>query len=587
MRVVLVSGGVISGIGKGIIASSAGLLLKTAGLKVTAIKIDPYLNVDAGTLGPLEHGECFVLADGGESDLDLGNYERYLGITLTRESNITTGKIYQSVIERERRGDYLGRTVQVVPHITDAVQEWITRVAKIPVDDSGEAPDVCIIELGGTIGDLESGPFVEALVQLRHRLAREPDSSFFNIHVSFVPLIHGEEKTKPTQHAIKQMRSAGMIPDLIACRCDSTLDDSTIRKIASSCQVDYEQVIGVHDMETIYQVPLLLHEQGLLQLLRRGLELDKLTLASENITKGKSLWELWKKTVIIPTDYAPVEIALVGKYTQLMDSYLSVVKALEHAAMRCNRKLNLIVVDSDHLDEATQREDPAKYEQAWSSVKKSQGIIIPGGFGTRGTEGMIACARWARENKRNYLGICLGMQIATIEISRSLCGRPKATSEEFDNASSMDPHNWAVVFMPESSKEQLGGTMRLGTRATYFQPGSEWSKLRALYGGVSVVEERHRHRYEVNPDHIEELEKAGFCFVGKDETGRRMEAFELKDHPYYVGLQAHPEYTSKVTQCSPPFLGLVAASAGMLDAITKEVQQQKGPARGPSDHAQF
>ncbi|KAK5998162.1 CTP synthase [Cladobotryum mycophilum] len=555
MRVVLVSGGVISGIGKGIIASSAGLLLKTAGLKVTAIKIDPYLNVDAGTLGPLEHGECFVLADGGESDLDLGNYERYLGIQLTRDNNITTGKIYQSVIERERRGDYLGRTVQVVPHITDAIQDWILRVANIPVDNSGEAPDVCIIELGGTIGDIESSPFVEALVQLRHKLTRDPDSSFFNIHVSFVPLIHGEEKTKPTQHAIKQMRSAGMIPDL---------------------------VIGVHDMETIYQVPLLLHEQGLLQLLQRGLELDKLTRMPAMVSEGQSIWELWKKTIVVSNDIPPVEIALVGKYTQFMDSYLSTIKALEHSAMRCNRRLTLVSVDSEHLGDEMQNKDPIKYEQAWKAVKKSQGIVVPGGFGSRGTEGMIACARWARENKRNFLGICLGMQIATIEVARSLCGRPNATSEEFENEASKDPENWAIVFMPESSKEHLGGTMRLGTRATYFQPGSEWSKLRALYGGASVVEERHRHRYEVNPEYIEELQKAGLCFIGKDETGRRMEAFELKDHPFYVGVQAHPEFTSKVTQCSLPFLGLVASSAGILDKIIKELEEEQKMANGVS-----
>ncbi|KAL7946916.1 CTP synthase N-terminus domain-containing protein [Trichoderma barbatum] len=571
MRVVLVSGGVISGVGKGIIASSAGLLLKTMGLRVTAIKIDPYLNIDAGTLGPLEHGECFVLADGGECDLDLGNYERYLGIHLGRDNNITTGKIYNEVISRERKGAYLGRTVQVVPHITDMIQEWITRVAKIPVDDSGEEPDVCIIELGGTIGDIESAPFVEALVQLRHKLTRDPNSSFFNIQVSFVPLIHGEEKTKPTQHAIKQMRSAGLIPDLIACRCDTTLNESTIRKIASSCQVDFEQVIGVHDMETIYQVPLLLHEQGLLQRLRTGLGLDSLTFTPAMAASGDALWKRWKETIIIPKDSAPIQIALVGKYTSLMDSYTSVVKALEHAAMRCRRKLKLVPVDSEHLEDAVQLKDATTYHKAWHTVCEADGIIVPGGFGHRGTEGMIACAKWARENNKSFLGICLGMQIATIEMSRSLCGRPNASSEEWE-LGSQNPEDWAVVFMPESSKEQLGGTMRLGTRPSIFQPGSEWSKLRALYGGAEVIHERHRHRYEVNPNQIDELEKAGLHFVAKDETGKRMEAFELKDHPFYVGLQAHPEFLSKVTDCSPAFLGLVAASCGMLEQIIEETK---------------
>jgi CTP synthase len=573
MRVVLVSGGVISGIGKGIIASSAGLLLKTSGLKVTAIKIDPYLNVDAGTLGPLEHGECFVLADGGECDLDLGNYERYLGITLTSDNNITTGKIYQSVIARERKGDYLGRTVQVVPHITDAIQEWILRVAQVPVDDSGDAPDVCIIELGGTVGDIESAPFVEALVQLRHKLTKDPNSSFFNIHVSYVPLIHGEEKTKPTQHAIKQMRSAGLIPDLIACRCDASLDDATVRKIASSCQVDYEQVLGVHDMETIYQVPLLLHDEGLLQQLQKKLGLDKLTLQPAQVSKGQALWDLWKKTVVSPKDMPQVTIALVGKYTSLMDSYLSLVKALEHSAMRCKRKLNLVPVDSEQLDESAKEKNPAAYEKAWSIVKAADGVVCPGGFGLRGIEGMIDSARYCRETSKPYLGICLGMQVATIEAARTFLNIEGATSEEFKPLE--DPDKFAVVFMPEGSKEVMGGTMRLGTRGSYFQPGSDWSKLKALYGGGDVIHERHRHRYEVNPDLVDKLEEAGLHFVAKDETGRRMEVCELKNHPYYVGLQAHPEYTSKVTHASEPFLGLVAASAGILDNILEDVKQQK------------
>ncbi|VBB77084.1 Putative CTP synthase [Podospora comata] len=571
MRVVLVSGGVISGIGKGIIASSSGLLLKTAGLKVTAIKIDPYLNVDAGTLGPLEHGECFVLADGGESDLDLGNYERYLDIQLTRDNNITTGKVYQAVIEKERRGDYLGRTVQVVPHIVQQINDTIERVAKIPVDDSGATPDVCIIELGGTIGDLESGPFVEALVQLRHKLVRDPESSFFNIHVSFVPLIHGEEKTKPTQHAIRQLRSSGLVPDLVACRCDASLDDATIKKIAFSCQVDLDQVIGVHDMETIYQVPVLLEEQGLLTLLHKGLQLDKIPLDASRKEEGAKLWDLWKKTIDVPKDLQPVQLALVGKYTSHMDSYLSVVKALEHASMHLKRKLNLINVDSEHLEEAMLKKDPSKYKDAWAVLESVQGIIVPGGFGNRGIEGMIATAKFARQKKIPYLGICLGLQVAVIEAVRDLLSRPNATSEEFDN----NAEHKAVIFMPEGSKEKMGGTMRLGTRPTLFQAGTEWSKLRGLYGGVEVTHERHRHRYEVNPDMVDELESKGFHFVARDDVGNRMEAFELKDHPYFVGLQAHPEYRSKVTRPSPPFLGFVASSAGLLDKVLKEIAEEK------------
>lgn len=288
-------------------------------------------------------------------------------------------------------------------------------------------------------------------------------------------------------------------------------------------------------METIYQVPMLLQEQGLLQLLHRGIELDKVVMDSGLVAKGDTLWQLWKKTVTVSKEAAPVEIALVGKYTNFMDSYLSVQKALEHASMYCGRKLNLVPVDSEHLEEKAKAAEPEKYEAAWASVKKAQGIIIPGGFGSRGTEGMVICARWARENKKPFLGICLGMQVATIEVARTLCGMLDATSEEFDENSKSTQPNHAIVFMPEGSKEQLGGTMRLGSRATLFQSGSEWSKLRALYGGAAEVHERHRHRYEVNPDLIGRFEEAGMSFIGKDETGQRMEAFELRDHPYYVG----------------------------------------------------
>ncbi|KAI1446487.1 CTP synthase [Annulohypoxylon stygium] len=568
MKYVLVSGGVISGVGKGIIASSSGLLLKTFGLKVTAIKIDPYLNVDAGTLGPLEHGECFVLKDGGESDLDLGNYERYLNLNLTNENNITTGKIYKAVIERERKGDYIGRTVQVVPHITNAIQEWIQRVAKIPVDDSGEEPDVCIIELGGTVGDIESMPFVEALTQFRYKVGK---GNLVNIHVSYVPIIHGEEKTKPTQHAIRQMRSAGLIPDLIACRCERALDEDTTQKIARSCQVEFKQVLTVRDIETIYQVPLLLEDQGLLERLREGLMLDELTPSSTMVNKGQTLWQLWKKTVVSKPYLEPVNIALVGKYIALPDSYLSVIKALEHSAMRCGRKLNLAWIDAEHLEDATLQSDPTTYHKAWSQLTIASGCICPGGFGGRGVPGMVKAAKWARECKIPYLGICLGMQVAVIEAAQNLCGYKNATSEEFD----AQAEHRVIIFMPEGSKEIMGGTMRLGTKTTYFQPGSEWSKLRALYGDVDGMEERHRHRYEVNPDYVEELEKAGLNFIGKDETGKRMEVVELKDHPFFVGVQAHPEFTSRVLAPSPTYLGFVAATTGCLDEVIQEIRQQK------------
>ncbi|KAM7191980.1 CTP synthase [Rhypophila sp. PSN 637] len=576
MRVVLVSGGVISGVGKGIIASSAGLLLKTLGLRVTAMKLDPYLNTDAGLLNPLEHGECFVLHDGGETDLDLGNYERYLGIQLSNESNMTTGKIYKLVIEKERRGDYLGKTVQVVPHITDAMQEWIERVAKIPVDDSGEEPDVCI-----TISDIESSPFIEALVQLRHRLGRD---NFFSISVSYVPIINGEEKTKPTQHAVKQMRSAGLIPDMIACRCERELDDATIQKIARSCQVEYEQVIGVRDMETIYQVPLLLEEEGLLNLLQKGLALDKTTLSPAMVKGGQELWDLWKKTVIPEKHLEPVKIVLVGKYVSLDDAYLSVRKSLEHSAMKCKRKLSLVSVDSEHLEPGMQKKDPTKYHNAWKAVCEAEGVIVPGGFGSRGVEGMIEVTKWARERKVPFLGICLGLQVAVMEYARHVLGYKDATSEEIN----ADAEHRVVIFMPEGSKEQMGGTMRLGTRTSHFKEGTEWSKLRAIYGGVDVVEERHRHRYEVNPEYIAELEKGGLSLTSLDDKGERVETIELKDHPWFVGLQAHPEFTSKVLSPSPAVLGFVAASAGCFDEAVKAVQQEKEVlANGTGDASLF
>ncbi|KAK3321012.1 CTP synthase [Cercophora scortea] len=581
MRVVLVSGGVISGVGKGIIASSAGLLLKTLGLRVTALKIDPYINTDAGLLNPLEHGECFVLADGGETDLDLGNYERYLGIQLSTESNMTTGKIYQLVIDRERRGDYLGKTVQVVPHITDAIQEWIERVAKIPVDDSGEEPDVCIIELGGTVGDLESGPFVEALVQLRHRLGRD---NFFSIGVSYVPIINGEEKTKPTQHAIRTMRSAGLIPDAIACRCEREIDEATMQKIARSCQVDNEQVIGVRNMDTIYQVPLLLEEEGLLQLLKKGLALEKVELSPARVEKGEALWKIWKKTVVSEQHLEPVNIVLVGKYVSLDDAYLSVRKSLEHSAMRCRRKLNLISVDAEHLEHEMQQKDPTKYHNAWKAVCDAHSILVPGGFGSRGIEGMIEVTKWARERKVPFLGICLGMQVAVMEYARNKLGHKHATSEEI----SATAEHRAIVFMPEGSKEKMGGTMRLGTRTSYFKPGTEWSKLRAMYGGAESFDERHRHRYEVNPDYVEPLEKAGLSLTAVDDLGVRVESIELKDHPFFVGVQAHPEYTSKVLDPSPVYLGFVAASSGCLDEMIEAAHVRKeGMANGTAEVTHF
>jgi CTP synthase len=561
MKYVVVSGGVISGIGKGVLASSTGLLFKTMGLRVTSIKIDPYMNIDAGTMSPLEHGECFVLNDGGEVDLDLGNYERYLNITLTKNHNITTGKIYSHVIEKERNGDYLGKTVQVVPHVTGAIQDWIERVATIPVDESGLEPEICIIELGGTVGDIESAPFVEALRQFQFRVGVD---NFALIHVSLVPVIHGEQKTKPTQAAIKDLRSLGLTPDMIACRCQEELEVATIEKIGMFCHVGPEQVIAVHDVNSTYHVPLLLKEQRMMKFLTKKLNIPELSPAA--LERGDKLMKKWiNLTSSHDKSFETVTIALVGKYTHLKDSYLSVIKSLEHSSMRCHRRLKIEWVESTDLEEETKSSNLSKYHKAWHYVCQADGILVPGGFGNRGIEGMVSAAQYARENNIPYLGVCLGLQIAVIEFVRNVLGVEGSTSMEFDPTA--DEDTASVVYMPDVDQVKLGGTMRLGIHSTKFVANSEWSKLRKLYGGADSVMERHRHRYEVNPKLIDQIEAKGLNFIGKDDTQARMEVLELKDHKFFVGTQYHPEYLSKVLDPSRPFLGLVAASAGILEEV--------------------
>ncbi|KAL9104745.1 MAG: hypothetical protein Q9163_000357 [Psora crenata] len=605
MKYVLVSGGVISGIGKGVIASSTGLLLKTDGLKVSSIKIDPYLNLDAGTMSPMEHGEVFVLDDGGEVDLDLGNYERYLNVTLTRENNLTTGKVYQHVISRERRGDYLGKTVQLVPHVTDAIMDWIERVARIPVDDTNESADVCIIELGGTVGDMESGPFLEAMRQLRRRAGKD---NFLQIHVSLIPVINGEMKTKPTQAAIREVRMLGLAPDLIACRCAKALEENTIAKIAQYCDVERSHVISVTDVASLYHVPLSLHSQNILTHLHELLRLDAVVKSKGLVQQGAKTLKAWK-TLTQEQDHLHdrVTIALLGKYTDHPDAYHSVVKSLEHSAMACKRKLNLILVSSEYLEASCMVTAPAEYHKAWHSLHTADGLLVPGGFGERGTSGMLAAIKSCRENNTPFLGICLGMQLAVIEYARNVCNLPNASSEEFDKETE-DP---VVIFMPEVDRTTMGATMRLGLRPTHFQPGSDFSKLRKLYekrakgapiaigkpnghlpnnietseattsGRVVdqsttsenqpplIVTERHRHRYEVNPKYVARLTQAGLHFVGKDDSGERMEILELPDHKWFVGVQFHPEYLSRVLQPSKPYLGFVAASAGVLSEVMR------------------
>ncbi|RXK42601.1 CTP synthase [Tremella mesenterica] len=527
------------------------------GLKVTAIKIDPYMNIDAGTMAPTEHGEVYVLNDGGETDLDLGNYERYLNVSLNRDNNVTTGKVYQHVIARERRGDYLGSTVQIVPHLTNAIQDWIERVSKIPVDETSEEPDVCIIELGGTVGDIESMPFIEAMRQFQFRVGHE---NFALIYVSLIPVVGGEQKTKPTQAGVRDLRGLGLLPDLIACRCELPLLSTTTSKVSMFCHVAPKQVLGVHNVSSTYHVPLLLRDQGLLDYLKVRLNLDTVNITPAQQQVGNDLLGRWNLlTAGQERLFDTVSIVLVGKYTSLQDSYMSVVKALEHASMRCGRKLDLQWVDSSNLEPATQTKNPVAYHDAWRAVCSAKGIIVPGGFGSRGTEGMIAAVNWARKENVPFLGICLGFQVAVIEWARNVCGLQDANSAELVPST---PHP-VICFMPEISKTHMGGTMRLGLRPTVFEPGTEGSKLRRLYGNKEVAWERHRHRYEVEPKYVERLEsKGGLRFIGKDERGERMQMLELDNHPYFVALQAHPEFCSRPLNPSPAFLGLIAAACG-------------------------
>mmetsp|Transcript_42137 Transcript_42137/g.86128 ORF Transcript_42137/g.86128 Transcript_42137/m.86128 type:complete len:594 (-) Transcript_42137:276-2057(-) len=550
MKYVVVTGGIMSGLGKGITASSIAVLLQGCGWKVNMIKIDPYLNVDAGTMSPFEHGETFVLDDGGETDLDLGNYERFLDISLSADNNITTGKIYQAVIERERKGEYLGKTVQVVPHITNAIGDWIERVATRPVKsgtnplDEGAEADICVIELGGTVGDIESMPFIEGLRQLQYRIGSE---NMFIVQVTLVPTMSEEQKTKPTQHAVKELRSAGFAPNMICCRCETELQEEQKKKLGLFCQVEKECIISVHNVSEIYKVPLLLKQQNVAEILANQLRMY-LPKGMPNI----SPWEQLCKR--LDSLDKTVKIALVGKYTSGTDAYLSVVRALQHASMAVSRKLEILWVIAEHLEDAA---TPEEAKTAMDQLEAADGILVPGGFGDRGITGKVNACKYAREKKKPFLGVCLGMQVAVIEVARNILGWKDADSEEFTK----DSKNPVIIFMPEGSKTHMGGTMRLGTRRTILK--DDKCITAKLYKGASV-DERHRHRYEVNPAKIKDLEKAGLKFVGMDETGQRMEIVELQDetHPYFVAAQFHPEFKSRVMVPAPLFHGLLRTSSG-------------------------
>ena len=520
MRYVVITGGVLSGIGKGTIASSICYLLKNSGLRVTALKIDPYLNYDAGTMNPYQHGEVFVLDDGSEVDLDLGNYERYLNKNLTGDNNLTTGKIYKEVIERERRGEYLGSTVQIIPHITNEIKRRIKKVA------NSEPLDVMIIEVGGTVGDIESMPFLEAIRQLR----REEPGKVLVGHVTLVPSVGSNEelKTKPTQHSVKSLREIGIQPDLILGRSSKKLDPESKRRIALFTDVPEESVISVHDVSNVYLIPEIMEKQGVVEIIKKSLD-----LVSQPFN---DIWTTYRKNILYPQ--AEVTIAVVGKYTELHDAYFSHKEAFTHVTGETGIKTNLRWIDSDSL-----------------SLDKSplvgvDGILIPGGFGYRGVEGKIIATRKAREERIPFLGICLGFQISVIEYARDVLNLAKANSSEFDS-STPDP---VIDILPEQKDvKDMGGTMRLGAKRVMIMDNT---LAMSLYNSPEIYE-RHRHRFEVNPLYIERLQEAGMVFSGVDDEGTRMEIAELKDRDNFIASQYHSEFKSRPLNPSKLHLHLV------------------------------
>ncbi len=524
---IFVTGGVVSSLGKGITAASLGHLLKARGYKVTMQKMDPYLNVDPGTMSPFQHGEVFVTEDGHEGDLDLGHYERFIDENLTRESNFTQGSVYQSLISRERRGDFLGGTVQVIPHVTDAIKERIRRAA----EQSGA--DVVISEIGGTVGDIESQPFIEAARQFKNE--KEPGEVLF-VHVTLVPYIAAahEVKTKPTQHSVKELRSWGVQPDFIVCRSDHEISDSVRRKIALFCDVAPDDVLACVDAPSIYEVPIALHEQRFDQKV-----LEKLRLPENAI-------DLSPLTAFLDAARAcrePVDIAVVGKYVSLPDAYLSVIEALGHAGVAHGRHVEVHLIDGEELSDANARE----------VLGEMDGILVPGGFGQRAFEGKIAAARYARENNVPYLGICLGLQAAVCEFARHVAGLEDATSAEFDEQAAHP----VIDLMPEQEDvEDKGGTMRLGAYPCVVAAGTRAAEAY----GEEVVYERHRHRYEVNNAYRGVLQEAGMEFSGISPNGRLVEMVELPGHPWFVASQGHPEFKSRPTKPHPLFLAFVGAA---------------------------
>jgi len=526
MKYIIVTGGVLSGLGKGITSSSAGLLLQCAGYNVTAVKMDPYLNVDAGTMNPYEHGEVFVMTDGAEVDLDLGNYERFLRCNLTSEHNITTGKVYKRVIEKERHGDYLGQTVQIIPHV---VREIVDGMRKAAEDSKA---DICMVEFGGTVGDIESMPFMEAGRLLSREEGKE---NVMYIHTTLVPVVGsvGEQKTKPTQHSIKELQGLGIRPDIIVGRSNDVLDEDIAAKIAFFADIPRKAVISAPDAKSIYDVPLMFLDQGLHELIEKRLGLKT---KKPDVTK----WKDFAKRV--SNGGEEVEIALIGKYTALKDSYISHKESLRYAGAVLGCRVKVRWIEAPDLEDSGTVND----------LEGVNGVLVPGGFGNRGAEGKIMSAKWAREQKIPYLGVCFGFQLATIEFARNVLGLNGANSAELDPES---PHPVVNILPEQEGVDDMGATMRLGDHEVNVSKG----KAKELYG-KDRISERHRHRYEINPEYIEQIEAKGMKYTGRDLSGRRMEILELEGHPYFVASQFHPEFKSRPDEPSPLHLGLVKAA---------------------------
>ena len=532
-RFVFVTGGVVSSIGKGLLTASLASQLEARKLSVNILKMDPYINVDPGTMSPFQHGEVFVTADGAETDLDLGHYERFSTVKMTKENNFTTGSIYAEVIRKERRGEYLGATVQVIPHITDEIKRRIFEV--------GEGFDILIVETGGTAGDIESQPFLEAIRQMRMEVGKE--RSLF-IHLSYVPTIRsaGEVKTKPTQHSVKELRSIGLQPDILVCRSEVPIPASAKQKIALFTNVEEAAVVSMVDYKTTYQAPLVLHEEGLDEIVTRKMSLDAPTA------------DLRDWVEVIDKELNPenqINLAFVGKYLDLLDAYKSLIEAVKHAGIHTSTRVNLQFLDAEELEQGN-----------FDLLQSADAILVPGGFGSRGFEGKIAAARYARENRIPYLGICYGLHAVVIDVARNCVGLSGAHSAEI----SEKPEHPVIALITEWTDEEgtqekrgedsdLGGTMRLGEQACVINQGS----LAERVYGTTVVRERHRHRYEVNNNYITDLEKAGLKIGGRSEDGELVEMVEIEDHPWFLACQFHPEFTSTPRQGHPLFIGFVEA----------------------------